>query len=110
MQVELRVLATGALRIYDPDSGTAASSTAGDIVAGTTYFIWFHYVKGTGANAQYTVYKSTTSTRGSAVASSVIGEATGDIAQIYFLGTGSTTVSRDNVLVNNTEIGDGTLP
>lgn len=59
--VQIDVDATGHLRC---DDGTLTSSYTTDAATtGTTWYIWLHYVKGTGANAQYSIGFSSDGTR-----------------------------------------------
>jgi hypothetical protein len=106
----VRVLSTGALRFYNPNLTTAGSSTAGQVTAGTNYWIWVRYVKGTGSNAIYELYLSTDRTKpGSATFSVTNGAATDDAARVRLDGTGSTTTDWDEVIGSYAVIGSGVL-
>lgn len=92
--------------VYTISHGTAnASSAASAYASATTYHIWLHYTKGTGANGTLDLYFSSTSTQpGSPSLSITTGTATADAAQI-FLQRGTTIMVIDKVRVSASAIG-----
>lgn len=87
--------------------------TIGTITHSTTYHFWIHYVKGSGANATYSVGFSTNGvkpTSGSNFTTKSNGDATADIASVRFFadsvgGSGWDQVL-DRILVDDATIGD----
>lgn len=102
-QIEIRT--TGAIRASAGGSGYADSST-GVIVADTEYNVWFRWKKGTGANAEMSVYRSTTTTRGSALVNATNGTATADATNVLFRSTTATETIYNKLRVSGAEIGD----
>jgi hypothetical protein len=84
----LAFLSTGAVRGYN--GGSNNTSSAGTVVAATTYHIWFRYVKGTGANSITQTWVATSATKpGSTTTSYLIGASTTDCDRIR-IGSSST--------------------
>lgn len=98
------VASSGVVRA-NSGGGTDNSSAAGEIVAATTYHVWLHYQKGTGANAVLAVYRSLDGIKPvSPSANRVLGTSTTDATQIR-IGASSATIF-DKVRVSATSIGD----
>jgi hypothetical protein len=99
---------TGALQIFD---GSGSSSTGGGTVsANTSYYIWLHRLKGSGANGVADVYISTTTTKpGAATLSISNGSTTADAANIQIYNNGGDTMITDYLRVSTTVIGSAPL-
>ncbi len=77
--VRLRVKGGG--KTLHADVTDTETSSGVDIALSTTYHIWVHYVKGTGANAVLDVYISTTADKPSSAQIAISdGDSTGDIS------------------------------
>lgn len=87
----LYILSNGTIEIHDP-SGLADVTTAGSLTAGTTYRIYWHYKKGTGANGIVEVGFATTDVRPSS----------GPNFAAYTTGTATTDVSEMQCVLDNT--------
>lgn len=87
--------------------GGTAVRGANNPVAGTTYHLWGHYVKGSGANATITLYVSSNATRGDVQATCADGTSTADAANVYLQAYSGELdlVNYDHVRVSGTEIG-----
>ncbi len=115
---------TGFFRIYDTTQGDTlvglalrsdgtivdswASSHPGPALAdNTTYYIWVHYVKGTGANAVMTVYVGTDTTRPVTPMFNITnGAETADAVYVQLYSNNSQTYFFDQIYVDNAELGD----
>lgn len=90
-------------------AGASTGDTVNTISNGTTYHIWCHYIKGTGANAVASVGFSSDGVRpiiGNGFQTTALGTATGDATLIRFnSGTGFDFVV-DKVRVSSSVIGD----
>lgn len=76
--------------------------------ANTTYYVWFHYKKGSGANAVIDVMFDTTCTTRPSVGSSkwaggTTGVSTSDIEFAQFSSTGSIVYDYDDLQISNTD-------
>jgi len=97
---------TDKLTIYDTgdrDQGTITIS------ANTPYYVWWHYKAGSGANAVYETWVSTTPTKpGSTDASYSSGASAGDVDNLRITVNSGTNniVKYDNVIISNTVIGN----
>jgi hypothetical protein len=105
---EITVTGTGNLKIGD--GGGTSSATTDAMTAGVHYWVFFHALKGTGANAAYDVEFSTTSTRvgsGNKFQSYASGTLAANVEWVYFdrqnvaWGSGI-TYQLDNVKISNT--------
>lgn len=91
--------------------GTANQTTVGSLSAGTTYYCWCHYTKGTGANAFASFGFATTTTEptsGNNYVSLTTGTPTTDVHDIQLgrIGNGTHELIWDRVIVNSSAIGD----
>lgn len=89
--------------------GTVNGGTAAALSTSTRYYIWLHYVAGTGSNAQLHVYLSTTTTKpGTPTDSITNGDATSQVDRLL-IGPQSATGGSDNywdtILVDTAVIG-----
>jgi hypothetical protein len=102
---EVALLDTNQLAVYNGSVPSIGSTT---ISAGTTYYVWVYWKKGTGSNGLATIWLSTTATKpGSPEATSVTtGTATDDAAYIEPRSTESVNAIFDQILVKTTVIGD----
>jgi hypothetical protein len=84
IQAEVRMI-SGAARII---CGSANATTAGTLSPNTPYNFWFHYLKGTGANAVADVAVSSTKikpTSGSGFAQTTTGTATANVQDVFMI-------------------------
>lgn len=94
---------------FSASAGTGGSTTVDQVAVGVNYTLFFHYKKGTGANAIYELEFSTTSTRtGSGNKYTIYnsGAVTFDAAYLYLYittanWTAGHTMQYDNVKVSN---------
>lgn len=105
-------LISGAMRIV---CGTANATTVSTLSANTTYYVWIHYLKGSGANAVADVAFSSSKTRptsGDGFAQVTNGSSTADVVDIYLnvsdiaFGSGIMGVIYDDVSFSRSQIGD----
>lgn len=98
----------GTLRI----GGSVNSAPTTDAMSvDTTYHVWMHYVKGTGANALFSIAFSTSGTKptaGNAFTSATTGSETADCTQMRMQceGVVSATVVFDKLRADDANIGD----
>lgn len=93
-----------------PSSGSNSGTTVDAVATGVQRWIFFHYKKGTGANALYDVEFSTSSTRtgsGNKFVGVSNGAVAADMTRFYFYTTGAnwpgaSTWQVDNVKISNT--------
>jgi len=100
-----RLRSAGSWRIYD-SSGTLA--TGGSGAADTTYYIWFRYVAGTGADGIFEWYVSTSGTKpGAPTISSSSHNSTANATGVNFDSNAASTISIwDNIKLDSSAIGD----
>jgi hypothetical protein len=92
--------------VFQLNAGGGTVSTGAVYSANTTYYVWLHYVKGTGANAQAEGYISTTTTRpGSPTLSTTTGTSTLDAANVQIFVNGTTTMITDYLRISSSSIG-----
>ena len=97
--------AAGSVRLYH-GTVTPGSNTIPAYSAATPYYYWIRYVPSSGANDGIAeLYFSTTQTRGAALTSTAIGNATASIDNLYFGGINSVTINIDKIRVDDEEIG-----
>lgn len=99
------VTSTGAIRVY---SGSDSSTSAGGLVAiNTTYFVWFFYQVGTGANSIGNAYLSDNQTKpASPTLAKSNGNGTENVARLTLnSGAASTTVTWDKIRASTSAIG-----
>lgn len=107
--LRVRMTTSGTLEVRA--GGGTVANTAATLATGTTYHLWLHYTKGTGANAVASVAFSTTGVRptsGTTFATSTNGTATVDVST-FALGTttsGTINLIFDKVRVDDELIGD----
>lgn len=93
------------MRMYH---GTTLCST-GSLSASTTYYVWVHYVAGSGSDGVGALYLDTDNSRPAATCSITTGTATADVGRVYMFnnnGTPSTYHYYDQILVDDAEITD----
>lgn len=110
--VRAEVRSTGGVRFYNAANTSVITSAGSEIAINTDYYIWIYYLKGTGANAAYFLYKSTNSTRpGTPLLNWRTGDSTANAARLLIsTGVASTNAVYDNILVSADELGNGTIP
>lgn len=90
--------------------GGGLSATVSTLSINTTYYLWFHYKKGTGSDAICDVSFSTNGIRptsGNSFTSSTNGTGTVAAGQFYFIYNNNNTAEFvDRVIVNNSQIPD----
>jgi hypothetical protein len=103
--LQIRALNTGAIRVYD--GGGEAGTGATDLAASTTYYMWFHYTKGSGSNGIIVIYLSTTTTRpGSPYITISDLDTTTDCGRLYFAPSDNTAImTLDYVRASTASIG-----
>ena len=101
----LRVLSSGALRLYN-DTGTSTDSSAGEITADNTYYYWIKYVKGTGSDSETVLHHAATQTKpGSPLLTITTGAATLDCNQLSYNPSAAVTTYHDKLRVDDVDIG-----
>lgn len=103
----LRVVSTGAVRASDAGGTAIGTSSGGLIAAEAVRHIWFHYAKGTGADAVIEVWVADTDTKpGSPQLSINTFSATANAYQFgCFNGANGTKTVWDKIRVKSTAIG-----
>lgn len=104
--VNLELIAGNQLRF------AGSATTTDPILAATTYFVWWTYIKGTGANATYEIAFSTTPTKptsGNTYALITNGAATSDVDLMRFGAEGGSPVTWlgtfDHIILSTSPIG-----
>lgn len=102
----LRVLSDGTFRIYDTSQTVTASTSAGFISTSTTYHVWVHRTKGSGANELVEAYVATTATKpGSPTVTLNTGTGTADAARVAVEGWNDGNYIYDKIRVAASSIG-----
>jgi hypothetical protein len=107
----VRILTTGAIRLYDAAGGTLSTSIAGLVSTGTPYWFWIEYAKGSGADAVFRVYHSTDNTKpGSHSVQHTTGTGTADVSRLLLATNASVEGLFDDVFVAGNPLGSGATP
>lgn len=89
-----------------PQAGPGSPTAGSALSSGTTYHVWLHYIKGTGANATTELYISTTGTRpGSPTSVATNSTGTTQASRIRISGHSGGAIF-DKIRVSATAIGD----
>lgn len=85
---------------------TIATSTA-QMTADTIYYVWAHYIVGTGTNGQAELYWGTTPVRPTVDVSITTGTATGNVAWVDIVDDNNSHANfYDQVMINSSTIGN----
>lgn len=102
--LSLKAYADGHLQILN--FATSVNTSAGLISNGTTFHVWLHYIKGTGANSTGELYVSSNDTRpGSPQASTTTAGSTAQAARVAVMGWSDGNYIWDKVRVDDVSIG-----
>lgn len=102
--LSLRAHADGHLQILN--FATSVHTSAGLVSNGTTFHVWLHYIKGTGANSTGELYVSANDTKpGSPQASMTTGGSTAQAARVAVMGWNDGNYIWDKVRVDDVSIG-----
>ncbi len=103
-QSKLRIMADGSIRFLH--FATTPYTATGIVTAGTTFHIWMHYYKGTGANSGGELFVSSSGTKPGSANLTITGEgATANVSRVVIMGWSGANYIVDKVRVSTNSIG-----